>query len=428
MATTNVVVRALRAVKKRGVAPILCQVCRSVAWHMFNRVAAPLLYGRYEREISPIVTSASRIFIWKQKFGWNVTLWQRPQHIESEFARLGNTVFYYVDHRSDPGIWGVKRERENLYLVNYENRTLMKVLFSKLDLCAAPKYIHFYSTEAEMTADDLKGFQAKGYRLLYEYVDDIAPELSVQESVPPNILEKYDYVMEHPEVTAVVTADALKRNVEQKRGTENLIFAGNGANVNHFSLDLGEKITFCTAFENVLRRGRRIVGYYGALAVWFDYELLRTAALELPEVEFVLIGHDYDGSFQRSKVGELPNITYVGPVSYRELPYYARRFDVCTIPFVLNSITEATSPLKLFEYMALKKPVVTTDMPECRKYRSVMIAHGVEEFIRLVMRAMDMTEDNAAEYYRAQAEELSNNTWDKKASEILNGLLRKEEK
>ena len=50
--------------------------------------------------------------------------------------------------------------------------------------------------------------------------------------------------------------------------------------------------------------------------------------------------------------------------------------------FKINDITKSTSPIKIFEYMALHKPIVTTDMPECRKYKCVLIGHDRKKFLK----------------------------------------------
>ena len=112
------------------------------------------------------------------------------------------------------------------------------------------------------------------------------------------------------------------------------------------------------------------------------------------------------------------------------LPTYASKFDVCTIPFLINDITQATSPLKLFEYMALGKPIVTTDMRECRKYESVMIAKDKNEFVSLIENAISMEKDRKKEYniYREiEKKEALKNTWEAKTKIIID-LLKEYEK
>ncbi|URW89325.1 hypothetical protein M5E84_02605 [[Ruminococcus] torques] len=94
--------------------------------------------------------------------------------------------------------------------------------------------------------------------------------------------------------------------------------------------------------------------------------------------------------------------------------------DVLTIPFLINDITKATSPVKLFEYMALNKPIVTTDMDECRKYESVLIGHDHKEFLEQLDKAILLKTD---ETYKALLDkEALENTWEEKARTILEQL------
>src|SRR4029077_14140540 len=71
-----------------------------------------------------------------------------------------------------------------------------------------------------------------------------------------------------------------------------------------------------------LRTGCPVAGYYGALAHWFDYTLLRAVAEKRPDWSFVLIGPDLDGSIRRSDVLRCPNVLWLGPRDYDTLPGY----------------------------------------------------------------------------------------------------------
>ena len=129
----------------------------------------------------------------------------------------------------------------------------------------------------------------------------------------------------------------------------------------------------------------------------------------------VLFGIKYDESFDQNLSGE-ENIYFMGPRDYKVLKYYAAKADVLTIPFLINDITRSTSPVKIFEYMALHKPIVTTDMNECRKYASVLIGHDHGEFIALLDKAMTLRED--PDYIALLDKEARENDWSMKAKAI----------
>lgn len=87
--------------------------------------------------------SYDRIVIWRSSFGWDVPLYQRPQHIFSNFAKQRTLVFYEVTRFTDD-VKRIKKQADNLYLVNYANTAFSKLLFQELEKCKAPKYVQFY--------------------------------------------------------------------------------------------------------------------------------------------------------------------------------------------------------------------------------------------------------------------------------------------
>jgi glycosyltransferase involved in cell wall biosynthesis len=137
----------------------------------------------------------------------------------------------------------------------------------------------------------------------------------------------------------------------------------------------------------------------------------------------VLIGPDYDGSVKESQVAAMENIAWLGPKPYRELPRYLKYFDVATIPFKLNKITHSTSPLKLFEYMSARKPVVTTAMHESARYPVVLVGESEMDFIEKLDLALQRLEDQ--DFLEALESVARENTWDTRAEEILKALEKK---
>ena len=173
--------------------------------------------------------------------------------------------------------------------------------------------------------------------------------------------------------------------------------------------------------SKMVSEGKTIIGYYGALAKWFDYKLIIKIANTHPEWNILLIGINYDDSIKKyNYFKKFKNILYVGTVEYRELIKYGNCCNVLTIPFVINDITLATSPVKVFEYMSMEKPIVTTALPECRKYKSVMIGENHKDFIDKLEKALLM--QNNKEYKNLLKQEALANTWDNKVKEILKFL------
>ena len=263
----------------------------------------------------------------------------------------------------------------------------------------------------------------QGYKIVYEYIDDLNPHLAGTDELPVNVRDKYEMVMNNKDIFVVVTADALEKDVVSKRGREKLVFSSNGVDYAHFHDNVDPEYKLDAEFQEILNKGQPVIGYYGALAKWFDYELLKKIA-EKGKYQIVLFGIKYDDSFDRAGIAQCENIHFCGSRDYAVLQNYAAHIDVLTIPFLINDITKATSPVKLFEYMALNKPIVTTDMDECRKYKSVLIGHSHEEFEAQLENALRLSKDE--EYMRLLDREALENTWAEKARVILQELKKYE--
>jgi hypothetical protein len=104
----------------------------------------------------------------------------------------------------------------------------------------------------------------------------------------------------------------------------------------------------------------------------------------------------------------------------------AKKCDILTIPFKINNITRATSPVKVFEYMALNKPIVTTDMNECRKYKSILIAENHDDFIAKLSDALSLQNDT--DYINLLNKEALENDWSMKAKAITDHIKSRETK
>lgn len=390
-----------------------------------ERVYAAFHAGSIRKEINQILDAEQydRIVVWRSSFGWNVPLYQRPQHIFTNFAKSRTLVFYEVTRFTDD-VKRIHKETDNLYLVNFMNTAYAGIIAQELEKRQVPRYVQFYSTDWTMSASKIKDYMSRGYGVVYEYIDDLNPHLAGTDELPVNVKEKYDLAMSDQNIFVVVTAEALREDVLSKRGDTRLVFSCNGVDYAHFHDQVDPDFELDSEFARILEKGQPVIGYYGALAKWFDYDLLKKIDAE-DRYQVVLFGIKYDDSYDRSGIDQCRNIHFLGSRPYQILQNYAAKIDVLTIPFVINEITRATSPVKLFEYMALNKPVVTTDMDECRKYQSVLIGHDHEEFIRQLDRAYSLREDR--DYIALLDKEALENTWTQKAAMILDELGRAEQ-
>ena len=410
--------------KKYGFVGFCKKLYAYIVANYLNKISFAVFFNpnKYRRMIEEILNSNDfeRIVLWRSSFGYHVELFQRPQHIANNLAKNNSLVLYEVTTMTDR-VKTIKKLSNNLYLVNYNNILLNRILMQELAKSQKPKYVQLYSTDWKLSVENIKNYIAKGFKFIYEYIDDISPELAGTKNLPQNIIDKYEFAMSNDEVIVVTTADLLKKDVVEHRGEKNLVVSSNGVDYDFFQ-SFDEDYEFEDEFKEILEKGKPIVCYYGALAKWFDYELIKKIG-ETDKYSVVLFGIKYDESFDENLKDE-KNIYFLGARDYKVLKNYARKCDILTIPFKINNITRATSPVKVFEYMALNKPIVTTDMNECRKYKSILIGKDHQSFIDMLDKALKSADDK--NYIAVLDKEAKENDWYMKASAIIE-LLKKYE-
>jgi glycosyltransferase involved in cell wall biosynthesis len=153
------------------------------------------------------------------------------------------------------------------------------------------------------------------------------------------------------------------------------------------------------------------IGYFGAIEPWLvDQALIKQASRERPSWNWVFIGNKSRGL----EIEELPNVHFLPPVSYQELPHYAAGFDVCVLPWNTEvPFTSYGSAIKVREYLASGKPVVISPLPEYESMSEVLrIGRTREQFLDLVEDALNERDDARV---KARQDAVRKGTWDARA-------------
>ena len=138
-------------------------------------------------------------------------------------------------------------------------------------------------------------------------------------------------------------------------------------------------------------QGRRVIGYYGAIADWFDLDLVEFVARQHKDCSVLLIGADSVNA--KKRLSELHNVTFKGEVPYSELPHYLHGFDVCLLPFKVTPLTLATNPVKIYEYLCSGKPIVTVNLPEIAQFEELVYsADSKDDFSAAVNNVLSQPE------------------------------------
>ncbi|MBO3379186.1 glycosyltransferase [Clostridium perfringens] len=425
MSVGRIARRTTEVLKEDGLIEVIKRVLRYIKRRIKDKLDNnALTYRKNYEEANAIFHKILKkekfkaVVVFDSRVGWNIPLFQRSQHMANELTDDGYLYFYRTSEQFDPHVKTVEKLKDRLYLVNMANFALQNAMFDLLKEYKGHKFLSLYSTDVYLDEQYIKEkYIDNGFKIIYEYIDELSDEISGH--LPDFVYDRHKNIIEDKSNIAVGSADKLIEEIEEIRGKENVAMITNGVQYDHWqyrSDEVPEKL------KDIVSKGNPIIGYFGALAKWFDYELIKKVAKERPNYEIVLIGFLYDNSFKDSKIDELENVHYLGIVDYKELNQYSQYFTISTIPFLLNDITESTSPVKLFEYMAMGHPIVTTDMRECRKYKSVLIGKSHEDFIEKLDFALTL--DKKDEYYNYLKEEALANTWREKAA-ILDRLIEK---
>ncbi len=155
-----------------------------------------------------------------------------------------------------------------------------------------------------------------------------------------------------------------------------------------------------------------VVGYFGLIAAWTDVELLVWLAQQRPRWSFLLVGH---AAVDISMLTGLPNVHAVGAQPYESLPGWAKAFDVAVIPYRNNRQVRHANPLKLREYLATGKPVVSVSTPEVDRFGTVVrLADTRQSFLAEIEDAL-LEEGPALREQRMQA--VQGMSWASRAQE-----------
>ena len=160
--------------------------------------------------------------------------------------------------------------------------------------------------------------------------------------------------------------------------------------------------------------GRPIAGFYGSISEWLDLDLIKNTAERMPDWHFVFIGK---AVIDVSKLDALDNIHFLGERSHESLPSYSQHWTASLLPFVNNPQIEFCNPLKLREYLATGRPVISTPLPALAPYKDYV--HTVSNTEQLVF-ALKSVADEPFNFLQQCA--VIDQTWSAKADELNNWL------
>lgn len=345
--------------------------------------------------------------------------YQRPQQVMSQFASNGHRVFYISTSRfqqSDavPRVQ-VSEIKENVYevqlaaarpvdvygeVVEGANRAALLASLDELRRTFCIEEAIGYVMIASWGGVALEAKQLWHWRVVYDCMD----EWENFPGIKRGLLDMEVELVRRCDLL-VVTGQLLYEKWQKYERP--IVLARNAVDWDFYA-------EHCR--PNTILAGIKhpVIGYYGAIADWFDIELLTEAARQRPDYTFVLLGGVFDVNVTKLKA--LPNVRILGQQPYESMPRYLYHFDVCMIPFKINPITEATDPVKVYEYLSAGKPVVTVALPELEPLRDYLyIAEDKNDFILQLDKAVA---ENDSELIARRRRLARQHTWKERYTQI----------
>ena len=154
----------------------------------------------------------------------------------------------------------------------------------------------------------------------------------------------------------------------------------------------------------------------------YDWELIEYLSVNCPAVHLVFIGPKFQEPpsavvDRMAAIFSRPNVHWLGPKPHVHLPAYLNRFDVCINPLVVSEHNNRRSPLRLFDYLATDRPIVSTAIAEAFNHLPfISIAKDKEGFCRMLVEALKLP---AATDLVHRRDYISANTWQERSGRFL---------
>ena len=200
----------------------------------------------------------------------------------------------------------------------------------------------------------------------------------------------------------------------------------NAADISNFEKVLNEKFDKPDEIKNI---SGKVIGFVGNLDhCRIDYQLLKKVAEYHKDKTLLLVGPINNSEYQEIGLDQLPNVIFAGSKNITDLPRYLQHMDCTLIPFLCNTLTKSIYPLKINEYLAAGKAVISTsfskDILGFADY--IYLSNNHEQFLNQIDQAIN---ENSPEKIQSRNNLAHTNTWEARVEEfwkiIENYLMKK---
>lgn len=252
--------------------------------------------------------------------------------------------------------------------------------------------------------------KARGVKLYYEMMDNY--------SYWENDLNEYTY-KEKQLISfcenVFVSSDSLRNKLVEEYQIESskICLVRNGYDRELF--ESMEKHTTELKSNNIV--------YIGTVDDWFDFESIEYLASKRPNINIEIVGPGNAELIKEFKKKNIANIRFLGPIEHDLVPSYIQDSDILMMPFLINDIVSYVDPVKMYEYLYFKKPVISKYWDELEQFKDYALFYeDKESFLNCVDRAQEFKFNDSSEYQKL----MDDSIWDHRVAKIVDVLKRKE--
>jgi teichuronic acid biosynthesis glycosyltransferase TuaH len=254
----------------------------------------------------------------------------------------------------------------------------------------------------------------------YELPDDIKPSLFIYQSrdniAHSNYVKKHGPELErraseYADLRIATSIDLTKRL--SAPGKEFVLFP-NAARTEIFQ----KAITKTLPRPAELPEGnQKVIGYIGNICLRQDYDLIYKIATTFHDHTLLMVGPRNDKNYHNYDFSKLKNVIFTGPKKLEVLPQYLAYMDVTILPFLVNDLTKSIYPLKLNEYLAGGKPVVSTNFSsDVQSFSEVVyISSSHSEFIDNIRKGIA---DDSEALRKKRTQAADKNSWENRVEDF----------
>ena len=155
--------------------------------------------------------------------------------------------------------------------------------------------------------------------------------------------------------------------------------------------------------------------YIGTIDDWFDFNTITEFANKHKDYTIYLIGPVN----KKIKTPNIKNIKFLGSIEHKYVPSYIEQSDILLLPFMINDVIEYVDPVKMYEYLYLKKPVISSYWGELDQFNNLIYFYkDKEEFEKNVLKLSKYKFKQTDDYKKLMTE----SCWENRLKDYINNL------